>query len=77
MAICFAGAMHCSYFYQWDIFNELLYEVRGENKQKYEDISEIGFPETEADHEEENDQQDVKHSDTGYRYQLSGCAGCR
>ena len=27
-----------------------------ENKQKYEDISEIGFQETEADHEEENDQ---------------------
>ena len=50
-----------------------------ENKQKYEDISEIGFPETEADHEEENDQQDVKQSedDFDYRVQISTIQLCR
>ena len=51
-----------------------------ENKQKYEDISEIGFPETEADHEEENDQQDVKQSEDDFDYQSliamnSDCVG--
>ena len=51
-----------------------------DNKQKYEDISEIGFPETEADHEEENDQQDVKQSEDDFDYQSliamnSDCVG--
>ncbi len=51
-----------------------------ENKQKYEDISEIGFPEIEADHEEENDQQDVKQSEDDFDYQSliamnSDCVG--
>lgn len=51
-----------------------------ENKQKYEDISEIGFPETKADHEEENDQQDVKQSEDDFDYQSliamnSDCVG--
>ena len=51
-----------------------------ENKQEYEDISQIGFPETEADHEEENDQQDVKQSEDDFDYQSlvainSDCVG--
>ena len=51
-----------------------------ENKQKYEDISEIGFPATEADHEEENDQQGVKQSEDDFDYQSlvainSDCVG--
>ena len=44
-----------------------------ENKQEYEDISQIGFPETEADHEEENDQQDVKQSEDDFNRETAAC----
>ena len=40
-----------------------------ENKQKYEDISEIGFPEIEADPEEEKDQQETKQAEDDFDYQ--------
>lgn len=51
-----------------------------ENKQKYEDISEIGFPETEADQEEAKDQQEVKQAEDDFDYQSllamnSDCVG--